>query len=156
MSVIPLLKWSELPAWRQDNHFIHAYYRETSNSFLISLQSLTYLHNETVNIYTHFVGSLAFMCISVPLYLALAPRYGSAATGDVLAFSCFFAGAALCLGMSGSYHLIANHSPRVNKIGNKLDYVGIVFLIAGSYAPSIYYGFYCHPELQVKYWVTVC
>ena len=155
MAVIRLLKWSELPAWRQDNHFIQAYYRETSHSFLISLQSLAYLHNETVNIYTHLVGSLAFTCISVPLYLALASRYSSAATGDVLAFGCFFTGAVLCLGMSGFYHLITNHSPRVNSFGNNLDYVGIVFLIVGSYAPSIYYGFYCHPELQVKYWVTV-
>jgi hypothetical protein len=30
-----------------------------------------------------------------------------------------------------------------------------VFLITGSFVPSIFYGFYCHPHLQEFYWTMV-
>jgi adiponectin receptor len=147
--------WDDLPAWQQDNHYILTGYRPASNSFQKSFSSLGYLHNESVNIYSHLIGGLLFTIIGVVLYSSLVPRYETATKGDILSFGCFFAGAALCLGMSGTYHTISNHSQIVARFGNKLDYVGIVFLIAGSFVPSIYYGFYCHPHLQELYWTMV-
>lgn len=147
--------WVDLPAWQQDNHYILTGYRPASNSFQKSFSSLGYLHNESVNIYSHLLGGLLFTIVGVVLYSSLVPRYETATKGDILSFGCFFAGAALCLGMSGTYHTISNHSQIVARFGNKLDYVGIVFLIAGSFVPSIYYGFYCHPHLQELYWTMV-
>jgi adiponectin receptor len=32
-----------------------------------------------------------------------------------------------------------------------VDYIGIVLLIVGSFVPSIFYGFYCHPIMQRVY-----
>jgi adiponectin receptor len=148
--------WDDLPSWQQDNHYIHSGYRPQSFSFKKSFASLGYLHNESVNIYSHLVGAVLFSGVAAVLYTVIKPRYDSAATSDVLAFACFFVGAALCLGMSGTYHTISNHSPIVARFGNKLDYVGIVFLITGSFIPSIFYGFYCHPHLQEFYWTMVC
>ncbi|CAK7563673.1 MAG: hypothetical protein SEPTF4163_001547 [Sporothrix epigloea] len=69
---------------------------------------------------------------------------------STLVLSCFAAGAVACLGMSATYHALSNHSPAVARWGNKLDYSGIVFLIVGSYVPTLYYGFFCHPR-----WLTV-
>ena len=74
---------------------------------------------------------------------------------DLLVFACFFLGAVVCLGMSATYHTISNHSPEVNRWGNQLDYAGIVALIYGSFVPSVYYGFYCEPALQRRYWTMV-
>jgi adiponectin receptor len=147
--------WDDLPSWQQDNHYIQSGYRPASSSFKKSFASLGYLHNESVNIYSHFVGAVIFSSVAVVLYTAIKPRYDTAATSDLWAFGCFFAGAALCLGMSGTYHTISNHSPIVSRMGNKLDYVGIVFLITGSFIPSVFYGFYCHPHLQQFYWTMV-
>lgn len=147
--------WDDLPSWQQDNHYIHSGYRVASNSFAKSFASLGYLHNETVNLYSHFLGAITFSVIGVLLYNAIESRYETATRSDISAFGCFFLGAALCLGMSGTYHTISNHSPIVARFGNKLDYVGIVFLIAGSFIPSIFYGFYCHPHLQRFYWTMV-
>jgi adiponectin receptor len=147
--------WDDLPSWQQDNHYIHSGYRPASSSFKKSFASLGYIHNESVNIYSHFIGAVIFSTVAIVLYTAIKPRYESAAPSDVLAFACFFAGAALCLGMSGTYHTISNHSPTINRMGNKLDYVGIVFLITGSFIPSVFYGFYCHPHLQEFYWTMV-
>jgi adiponectin receptor len=147
--------WDDLPSWQQDNHYIHSGYRPASNSLRKSFASLGYLHNESVNIYSHLTGAILFFILGFLLYGIIRPRYETASPGDVLVFSCFFLGAALCLGMSATYHTISNHSQYVAKFGNKLDYVGIVFLITGSFIPSIYYGFYCQPKLQMAYWTMV-
>ncbi|KKK19242.1 hypothetical protein P175DRAFT_0434846 [Aspergillus ochraceoroseus IBT 24754] len=151
-----LLHWDDLPHWQRDNQHIHTGYRPASYSFLISFQSLTYIHNETVNIYTHLLPSLLAVPAAIKLHQVLAPRYETATHGDIWAFGCFFAGAAFCLGMSAIYHTISNHSPIVARIGNTCDYIGIVGLIVGSFVPSIYYGFYCAPGLQELYWTMIC
>lgn len=150
-----LLHWDDLPHWLQDNAYIHTHYRLPSNSFSGSISSLFYLHNETVNVYSHLLPATLSIPTSYFLYQALRLRYGSATLEDLIAFGCFFLGFALCLGMSATYHLISNHSPRVNRLGNQLDYVGIVLLIAGSFVPSVYYGFWCKKELQMGYWTMV-
>jgi len=150
-----IVLWEALPSWQQDNHFILSGYRTQSNSYKKSVQSLGYLHNETVNIYTHLIGSLAFGVGSVILWNALALRYPSASTEDVYVFACFFFGAVGCLGMSATYHAISNHSPAVNRVGNKLDYLGIVLLTWGSFIPSVHYGFGPNQEWIKMYWSMV-
>ncbi|OTA88171.1 hypothetical protein M434DRAFT_399128 [Hypoxylon sp. CO27-5] len=143
--------WDDLPSWRRDNHFIVTGYRPDSNSYWRSFTSLFYVHNESVNIWTHLLGALFFPTVGLWLYHVIAPRYASADSSDVLVFACFFAGAVLCLGMSATYHAISNHSEEVAKWGNKLDYSGIVFLIVGSYVPALYYGLFCLPKLMTIY-----
>jgi adiponectin receptor len=147
-----LLLWDELPHWRRDNAFILTGYRPASNSYLSSLLSAFSVHNESVNIWTHAVGSLVLVPVAVLyMYAVIAPRYPSAGPADELVFACFLLGAALCLGMSATFHLLSNHSEAVAKWGNKLDYSGIVCLIVGSYVPALYYGLFCDPVLMSVY-----
>ncbi|KAI4868609.1 hemolysin-III related-domain-containing protein [Hypoxylon rubiginosum] len=148
-----IVLWDDLPSWRRDNHFIETGYRSESNSYWRSFTSLFYTHNEFVNIWTHLLGALFFLAVGAWLYHVIAPRYASADSSDVLVFSCFFAGAVLCLGMSATYrkYAISNHSMEVSKWGNKLDYSGIVFLIVGSFVPALYYGLFCLPTLMTTY-----
>lgn len=148
--------WDDLPDWQRDNQFIRSGYRPESKSFKKSFASLGYIHNETVNIFSHLIPAIGFLIIAASLYLTIVPRYDSIEKADVFVFGCFFAGAAICLGMSATYHAISNHSYQVSRLGNKLDYVGIVFLITGSFIPSIYYVFYCHEHLQEFYWLMIC
>lgn len=147
--------WDDLPDWQKDNQFIRTGYRPESNSIKRSFASLSYLHNETVNIFSHLIPAIGFLILGFGLYFTIVPRYESIDRADIIAFGCFFAGAAICLGMSATYHAISNHSYHVARFGNKLDYVGIVFLITGSFIPSIYYGFFCHEHLQEFYWTMV-
>ena len=162
-----LLNYDELPAWRQDNHFIQTHYRPTSNSFLTSFQSLFQLHNESVNIHSHLSGAWIFFFIALSLY---AFERHPVTSADTIAFLFFFSGAVICLGISATYHIFSNHSPKVrrpmtsagptliaqiNQWGNQIDYLGIVILISGSFVPSVYYGFYCEPMLQRIYWGMV-
>lgn len=148
--------WDEAPKWMQDNSHIHSAYRKASYSYKRSFASITHIHNETVNIWTHLVPSMLSLPTAAVLYSILKPRYDQASTGDVVSISCFFAGAALCMGMSATYHTLSNHSPQVAKFWNQLDYAGIACLIAGSFIPSVYYGFWCEPVKQRLYWSMVC
>jgi len=147
--------WHEIAPWQQDNQYITSGYRPQSNSYAKSWKSLLYIHNETVNIYTHLVGAAIFFFTSYFLYNKLEPRYETASKEDVYVFSCFFAGAVACLGMSGTYHTIQNHSHEVAVWGNKLDYLGIVFLIWGSFIPVLYYAFDQEPGLMKTYWTMI-
>lgn len=147
-----LVSWDDLPSWRRDNAFIHGSYRRTTPSYLHAAQSLLYLHNESVNIWSHLIGSALFLGSAAYIWAVVHPRYLEYATaGDVAAFSCFFVGAIVCLGMSATYHALVDHSEQVSKWGNKLDYTGIVALIVGSYVPALYYGFFCQPVLLKAY-----
>lgn len=56
--------YHELAPWQQDNAYITSGYRPASNSYLKSWLSLLYIHNETVNIYTHLLGAVAFFLTS--------------------------------------------------------------------------------------------
>ncbi|KAL8400444.1 hypothetical protein RB594_000725 [Gaeumannomyces avenae] len=160
-----LILWDELEEWRRDNAYILGGYRRTSNSYRACAASLAYLHNESVNIWSHLLGAVAFSAaglwllrrFSAPaVVVAAAHAAATAADGaDVLAFACFFAGAFLCLGMSATFHAVINHSPSVAKWGNKLDYSGIVCLIVGSYVPALYYGFRCDPGLMGIYLAAI-
>ena len=106
-----------------------------------------------MNIWSHVFGSLLFLSLGLFLYtyIIVGPRYTTASESDVLVFSCFFAGAVSCLGMSATFHAVTNHSEEVHKWGNKLDYTGIVLLIVGSFVPALYYPLFCHTELMAVY-----
>jgi adiponectin receptor len=147
--------WNELPQWMQDNHYIQSGYRPQSNSYKTSAASLGYLHNESVNIWTHLIGAALAVLTGLCLYVIVRPRFEMATREDVIVFSCFFLGAVACLGMSATYHTISNHSQAVAKFGNRLDYMGIVVLIWGSFIPSIHYGFSGEPNLVRVYWTMV-
>ena len=156
-----LLHWDDLPDWQRDNHFIRASYRPASSSFRVSFYSLTYLHNESVNIYTHLLPSVTvlILLILIPYFTTLTHLLHyflpTATTADVQAFKFFFAGFIACLLTSAMYHTCSNHSPDFASFGNKLDYLGIVLLIAGSAVPTIYYGFTPHPYLRIPYWTMM-
>lgn len=147
--------WDDLPAWRRDNAFIRGGYRPIRASYAHAARSLFYLHNESVNIWTHLLGCVAAVAGAAYVFHVVQPRYESARAADVAVFACFFGGAVTCLGMSATFHAVLDHSQAVAKWGNKLDYTGIVALIVGSYVPALYYGFFCEPRLFKAYLYVV-
>ncbi|PVH69404.1 hemolysin-III related family protein [Cadophora sp. DSE1049] len=150
-----LLRWNDLPSWRQDNEYLLSGYRPSSGSFRKSLNSLQHIHNETVNIYSHLLGAALFATLSICVYVEIHNYYVVIQVGDVLVFAAFFLGMVLCFSFSGFFHILSNHCEEVAAFWNRLDYLGIVVLMWGSIVPSVYYGFYCDPNLQRLYWAVV-
>lgn len=149
------LLWKDVPAWMRDNHYITSGYRSQSDSYRKSFASLGGIHNETANIWTHLIGAALATGSGAYLYAVLRPRFAYATGEDVMVFACFFLGAIACLSMSASFHTILNHSESVAKLGQRLDHIGIVVLIWGSFIPSIYYGFSVEPRLVRLYWAMI-
>ncbi|RII10835.1 hypothetical protein CUC08_Gglean006835 [Alternaria sp. MG1] len=99
-----LLMWNEIPNWYQDNEYILSGYRAVSGSYRKCFGSIISIHNETVNIFSHLIGSVLFFALPIPVYYSLQPRYGTATTADVVVFSTFFFGVAICFALSATYH----------------------------------------------------
>lgn len=52
------IAWEEAEEWQRDNPYIRYGYRPGTASFTGLLKSMTMLHNETFNVYSHFIGAL--------------------------------------------------------------------------------------------------
>ena len=55
-----------------------------------------------VNIHSHLIGSLLFFALPFILYDALYPRYETASKADIIVFSTFFFGVAICFLLSAT------------------------------------------------------
>ncbi|KAF9963328.1 hypothetical protein BGZ65_004366 [Modicella reniformis] len=143
--------WADLPQWMQDNPAILTGYRRATNSYRRCLQSLLFLHNETVNIWSHLIGAVAFVIIAPVAYFKILGVMSAIQWTDVTVLYAFLAGAISCLTMSASFHTFCCHSERVCSQWLRCDYLGIIFLIVGSFYPVIFYGFYCHKVWQIVY-----
>ncbi|KAA8576502.1 hypothetical protein EYC84_006613 [Monilinia fructicola] len=141
-----LLKpWTELEIWQQeDNHFIETGYRAASTSFQECFASWGYLHNESINIWSHLIGAALFAALPVYLYKAeIPPRYAVASKEDMVVCGIYFVGVTTCFCLSALYHTIMNHSQQMDRFGAQLDFQGVIFLMWGATVPLVYYGFYC-------------
>lgn len=140
---------SQLPLWLRNNEFILFGHRPPTYSYKACFKSLFNLHTETLNIWTHMLGSLG--CALYAMYFYLAEVVPGLNWADNMVFGVFFSSAVFCMGMSAVYHTLSCHSSRVCNVTCKLDFTGITVLILGSFYPWLYYTFYCHPGLRFLY-----
>ncbi|OAL05236.1 hemolysin-III channel protein-like protein Izh2 [Phaeosphaeriaceae sp. SRC1lsM3a] len=146
-----LFTFQDIEAWQRDNEFISSKYRRISNSYRESLRSLLYLHNQTVNVYSHLIPAIILLVSAFSIYDVVTTRYATADVYDILAFGVFVTSAVICFGLSASFHLLGNHSSKVYHTWLLMDLYGIFILIAGTVYSGTYYGFYCEPNYWVIY-----
>ncbi|KAJ3416422.1 hypothetical protein HDV05_001580 [Chytridiales sp. JEL 0842] len=151
LSKTDLLRYVDMPPWYPRTPFILGSYRQIQHSFRGCWESLGYIHNETGNIWTHLLGGFYFAGLMWVTYGWWMPTHGGGDLGDKIAFFAFHISAIICLTSSSCFHLFCCHSQQAHRNCLKADYLGVVFLILGSFIPIIYYGFYCHPTLRVFY-----
>lgn len=150
-----LHRFEDLPVWYQDNPSIHSGYRPVSYSSHHCFHSWTFLHNETVNIYTHLIPAIFSIFAQLSLQVMLTRHFPHASIQDRLIFSInLFAGTTSLL-LSSMYHTLMNHSFHVSSLWLRIDYVGILTLILGSFFSGIYVGFYHEPMLCWAYWFMI-
>ncbi|KAI3446706.1 hypothetical protein Pfo_003371 [Paulownia fortunei] len=147
-----LVKYEELPEYLKDNEFITDYYRcewPLKNVFL----SVFSLHNETLNIWTHLVGFMIFLGLTVMSLTEKMTLENVVANlfGSLMALVYFLGGAMGCLIFSTISHLFACHSRRFYYFFWRLDYVGISLMIVCSFFAPIYYTFSDQPYWRFLY-----
>ncbi|KAL1796792.1 hypothetical protein ACET3X_005332 [Alternaria dauci] len=97
-----LIGWDDLLPWQQDNEFILTSHRRATFSYLRSLKSVLEVHNETVNIWSHILGTAVFFCIAAVLYFStLQSCVGKGSTnGDDGAIYVYFSSVIACFFLS--------------------------------------------------------
>ena len=151
---VRLLSYDDLPEWHRDNHFTKSGYRPVSDSCLSCARSLGHMHNETVNIYTHLIPAIALLFGQFLIYSGINYTYPEASTFDLVVFGCNIWAAVITMTLSATYHTLMNHT-NLSHLMLRVDYVGILTLILGSFFSGIYVGFYCEPTLRYTYWTMI-
>jgi adiponectin receptor len=108
----------ELPEWLRDNDYIDHGHRPPLESVRLCFKSVFRIHTETGNIWTHLLGFIAFVCVTLYLYLrpvTLASPFPSDITEKVV-FGAFLGGALFCLAFSTLYHTMDCHSDKISNL----------------------------------------
>lgn len=121
----------------------------------MSFRSWWYLHNETVNIYTHLLPAVTFLLGELYTLHYLTGKYSRVTSTDLVVFSIFMLTATLCYSLSALYHTLMNHSYAINHFCHRLDMLGIGSFIAGDMILGIYLIFWCETTLRNVYWSMV-
>lgn len=108
--------------------------------------SMFAFHNETMNIWSHFLGFICVLIAGVDIFIGKISH--DTPFVESLMLLSYIACAATCLFLSSLYHLFNCLGESSHKTLLKWDLSGIAFLVAGSFFPGCYYGFYCLPDAQ--------
>lgn len=146
----------EVFEWQLDNRYILSGYRPAKADYLEIFNSLTFLHNETCNVYTHLIGALLLPLIATAFMRALhGSQFFNVSGADYVMLGIFFWCAECCLASSAGYHLMGSHSHNVEQFWHGLDLLGIVIVTVATFVSGIYYIFFCEPSLQRLHWAIV-
>ncbi|KAI8144152.1 hemolysin-III related-domain-containing protein [Fennellomyces sp. T-0311] len=148
-----LMNWSEIPEWMRFNRYVLTGYRPPSGSFPSCIRSIAEIHNESMNIWTHLFG-VAFTMLLFIHYLS-DDKWNYLSRASYAPLSVYFICCICCLACSSVFHTFASHSKEVAATCHCIDYAGIILQGTGSWLPSLYYYFYCEPELQFFYTVVI-
>ncbi|KAI0085081.1 hemolysin-III related-domain-containing protein [Irpex rosettiformis] len=142
-----LIDYEELPdAWKS-NAFVTQGYRfiPLSHWYRIPL-SLFRIHNETLNIHTHFMP-LVFWALTLLPYSPFALPYVSQMDGIEMIFTGF---TLLCMFNSSVWHTMSGCAdPHAVEMSARIDYVGIGWLMSTTEGTIVYYGFREHQVMQM-------
>jgi adiponectin receptor len=121
-----LLSFDEMPEWfrRESNRWVLHGYRPISGSARVSFSSWSYIHNESVNIYSHLIPAVLFLLGEWYLQQYFTSRYPVVTGADFIAFSIFMLSAVTCLSLSATYHTMMNHSQHMEHLCLRLDMLG--------------------------------
>lgn len=148
--------WNDAAEGQRDSNYILSGYRRENADYFKTLTSLTFLHNETCNIYTHLIGALLLPLIAIAITHSLSlPQFSFVSGTDYAMFAIFFWSAECCLLFSTAFHLFGAHSRQVEQFWHRMDLLGIVIVTMGTFIPGIYYIFFCDLSLQRYHWYIV-
>jgi len=112
------------------------------------IKSLMQIHNETVNIWTHFMGSLILLGLFCQIIFM-----SEMGTMNVALISLFLLSCAYGLSASAIFHCFNCVDAEYHRKLRTLDFGGIAAVILGSGWPVAYFTFYCHYKTLYFYLV---
>jgi hypothetical protein len=100
----------QIPGWLRGNDYIVGGHPMPTHSYKRSFRLWRSLHMDTMNIWTHFLGSTAFVAAGfTPLQLCQSIHHSSLSIGDTFAFGISNTAATVCFGLSTTFHTLRSH-----------------------------------------------
>lgn len=153
-----LLSFAEMPEWFQheNNKWILHGYRPISNSIYVSYCSWSYLHNETLNIFSHFIPGIVVLLGQYYIRQYLTSKYpGRVTSTDLIVWSFFGVAGIISFNMSANYHTLLNHSPYVDSVGVRIDMLGLTLYAMSDLILATHIIFWCESVPRNIYWSLV-
>lgn len=142
-----LLTFNQLPQWAQDNEYIKKYYRKPNTNWKhVIISSFLQFHNESYNIYSHFLGATLAVLTAVHFMFLSSEEFSSGFLEKIVWIG-YLLCATIMLTCSWTFHASYCRSYSTFCLTSKLDYAGISFMIVGSFTPWLFYTFYCEKLL---------
>ncbi|CAL1531561.1 unnamed protein product [Lymnaea stagnalis] len=138
---IALFKYHEIPDFLKGNPYVVHGYRSLL-PFSMCMKSLLFWTNETLNIWTHFLGFFIFLLLVLYDNIVYLPSLGGSLSDHIIltiGLMCFM----FCMLCSTGFHIFCCHSERASRRWLALDMTGVSMGIIGCYLPAVYYAFYC-------------
>ncbi|RAH76631.1 hemolysin-III protein [Aspergillus japonicus CBS 114.51] len=130
--------WQEISGWQLHNQYILDY-REI-------FTSLTFLHDESCNVYSHLIGALLLPLVATTFGRKLAqPQFLGVSFMEYAMFGIYFWCAEICL----------PHSRRIEYFWHGMDLLGFVVVTVGTFSSGIYHVCFCEANLQKLHWAIV-
>lgn len=130
----------EIPIWTKNRYIVSGYRKGNSNK-LGYMVSIFKIHNETINIWTHFIGLLYFLnnlILNVNENTALV----------LYEIVCV-----ICFGISTIYHTYMPYSQQNYMLLLKLDLISIILNIVTSNILIYHYWFWCYDYIKKIYYI---
>ncbi|XP_018916066.1 progestin and adipoQ receptor family member 3 isoform X4 [Bemisia tabaci] len=146
------LTYHEAPHYLKHNPYILSGYRCHGLSALKCLESMFWMTNETINIWSHVLGWMLF-CGLTFYDLLLLNFHASPVDKFIvgLLLGCF----QICMLTSSFYHIFSCRSEKHFNCFLTYDLLGIALSLLAIYMSGIYYAFWCHRGIQKFYLTTV-
>lgn len=147
-----LIHYEHLPEpWRVNPHILKGY--RFSEGKWACVRSVFSLHNELVNIWSHFLGFLMVLSLAFYFYPS-SVNFSMSTKADIFIAAVFFFAACKCLVCSTIWHTMnsISHQTLLERFAC-VDYTGISMLVAASIMTTEYAAFYCEPVSRWSYMV---
>ena len=116
-------------------------YRATDQRLFFYVVSALYPHNESINIWSHLLGTCAFITLAID-------------NSDDVYLVLYCLAAAACFIISSSFHLLLPSSKALYTRLQRLDYASIFVLIGSSAIPYYSVEYKCHSNLELVAVIT--
>ena len=136
-----LLMASDVPSWYAHNPYLRTGYRPVNASVKLCVDSLRFVHNETVNIFSHLIPAVIAVIGNCFLHLYFHKFYPSSFLADRVAIHLYLTTSVICFGISSVYHGLNCHSEAYFNLWSRWDYAAIGLQTIGSLVSGIYVTF---------------
>jgi len=125
------------------HEYIYNGYRTNTNNQWECIKTMFILSNETINIWTHFLGAILFVFLTFSINDFLKGLHLAGFEDHIIVTVCCLC-FLCCLLFSVFYHVFNCQSKEQFDYCFRLDLAGISISLCGIYFSSFYYAFYCY------------